>query len=284
MKRFIFCIYIITTLFGCTKKHKTELIINEIETTENVTTDNNISLENTKPLIEITPDDELLIIVRSDGAPGMFLNEQNLLTGFYVELEELIMKEMGQNYRFITYTDLGSAIQLIKNGEVHSALATPDVPDFRLLANISSTFEILNFIIFLQDHINEEVPENKYDAIKYLYGKKVGVQTRGHIFQLLRDHPEIELVEYPTTTVAMEALHRGEVDAVPEVKRISMYYRQVYDWKVKSFGPTIFELNIGTGFSKKLSQSIVYRYNIALQKLIDSGLVDELYNDYFNEM
>lgn len=281
MKKCFYFIFIFIFLFGCIKQNKTEFESNILVNTNRESNTINISEDSTKPVTDIQPDDELLIMVRTDGAPGMFLNKENELEGFYVDLEREIMKEMNQNYRFVTYSDLGKAIQQIKVGEFHSALATPDVPDFRLLANISTPFETLNFTIFIPEETKDIVPDNKYDAIRFLYGKKVGVQTRGHIFQLLRDHPEIELLEYPTTTVAMEALYNGEVDAVPEVKRIGTFYAEENSWNVKAFGPPIFELKIATGFSKTVSQDIVYRYNTTLQKLIDNGIVEKMYRNYY---
>ncbi len=239
--------------------------------------------EETKPLIYITRNDVLEIYVRADGAPGMFLNDYGELEGFYVDLEKEIMKEMDQKYNLNSYTDLGPLIQNIKSGEGHSVLATVDVPDYRAMANISTTYEVLPYVIFWPKDSEMVIPDNKEEAIKSMYGKKVGVQTRAHIYQILRDYKDIEIVEYPTTTVAMEALHNGEVDAVPEVRRIGVYYSKLNDWNVKPVGSAIFELNIGTGFSKVLDTSVVDRYNVALQSLINSGYVDNLYESYFGE-
>lgn len=283
LKKYFYYIIIILLFTGCSNKYKTDFEIHPLKNSNKQFNTNNRTNNTTKPLTDIEQDDELLIMVRSDGAPGMFLNEQNELEGFYVDLEKVIMKEMNQNYRFVTYSDVGKAIQQLKIGEFHSALATPDVPDLRLLANISTPFEKLDFAIFLPENTKEMVPESRYDAIRFLYGKRVGVQTRGHIYQLLRDHPEIKLLEYPTTTIAMETLHKGEVDAVPEVNRIGTYYSKKNNWSSQAFGPSIFELNVATGFSKTLSQDIVYRYNTTLQKLIDSGLLEKMYNDYYGK-
>lgn len=276
-----FLIYLIITsvLISCSKN--TDLQLNSNDTPIVDTDTKVINEEERQPLIELTKDDELKIFVRADGAPGMFLNSQNEVEGFYVELEKAIMKEMDQKYRFIPYTNIEEVIHDIIMGNGHSALSVPDVPDYQLASNISTTYEVLKFVIFLPSESNEIVPDNKYDAIKFLYGKKVGVQAKAHIYQLLREHPEIELIQYPTTTVAMEALNNGEVDAVPEVPRIGRYYANERNWDVEPHGPSIFELNIGTCFSKRLSQSVVYRYNVALQKLIDNGYVEDLNNEYF---
>ncbi len=239
--------------------------------------------EETKPLIYITRNDVLEIYVRADGAPGMFLNEDGVLEGFYVELEKEIMKEMGQKYKMVPYSDVGPLVQKLKSGVAHSGLSTPLLPDYKSFLNLSIKYEDLYYVIFLPGDSTEVVPLDKEKAIRSLYGKKIGVQTRGHVYQVLREHKEIEILEYPTTTVALEALHNGEVDAVPEVNRIGKYYSKLNNWNVKPVGPSIFSLEIGTSFSQAIHPSIVDRYNIALQSLIDSGYVDNLYNSYFGE-
>ncbi len=63
--------------------------------------------EESKPLVIVTKDDTLIIMVRSDGAPGMFVGDDGKLYGFYVDLERMVMKEMGQAYRLVPYKDVG---------------------------------------------------------------------------------------------------------------------------------------------------------------------------------
>lgn len=279
----IFLLLLSSLLFmGCSKE-KTELELVQESNNQEVVETKEILAEETRPLLEITKDDELQIWVRADGAPGMFLNSNNEVEGFYVDLDRAVMEEMGQKFNFVPYTDLGPLLQKLKDGSAHSALATPDLPDFRSFLNVSTTYELLNFVIFLPQSSSEIIPDNKEDAIKSLYGKKVGVQTRGHIYQVLRDHKEIEIIEYATTTVAMEAMHNGEVDAVPEVKRIGVLYAKENNWDVKPVGAPIFGLDIGTGFSKVLDTSVVDRYNKAMQTLIDNGFVANLYEEYFGQ-
>ncbi len=283
MNKILIFVLLSILLLSCSKKTSDlELVESSPEVKDKVTVEVS-STEELKPLKIITKDDSLQIMVRADGAPGMFLNEQGELEGFYVELEKAVMKEMGQKYELRSYTDLGPLIQNIKSGTYHTTLSTPIIDDFKAMLNISNAFEVLNYVIFLQEESQEVIPDNKEEAIKSLFGKKIGVQTRGHIYQMLRTYKDIEIVEYPTTTVAMEALNRGEVDAVPEVKRIGIYYAKLNNWNVKPVGASIFGLNIGTGFSLTLDPSVVDRYNVALKSLIDSGYVDNLYKEYFGE-
>lgn len=284
MRKDIIVLLIIVLLASCNKKESEILITQEkpaVET-EEISIESNIEEENEK-LIVVEPYDELAILVRADGAPGMLLNDQGELVGFYVDLEKEIMKEMGQKFKLIPYTDVGPVIQKLKTGEIHSAIAAPDVPDFRALFHISSIYEVVNYVIFLPKDSTEVLPKNKEQAIRTLHGKKVGVQTRGHIYQLLRDYKDIEIIEYPTTTAALEALHNREIDAVPDVKRVGVYYTKINNWDIRPVGEPIHSLNVGTAFSKALDTSIVDRYNKALEKLINNGYVKDLHMKYFGE-
>lgn len=284
MRKELVTFILLLLLTGCVKKESEIIITQEIEEkkVEEIRTETQDS-EASHNLIKIGKQDELAILVRADSAPDMFFDEAGKLTGYYVDLEREIMKKMGQKYRLIPYTDVGPVIQKLKTGELHSAIAAPDVPDFRALFNFSTVYEASNQVIFLPKDSTEIIPQNKEEAIRTLYGKKVGVQTRGHIYQLLRDHKEINIVEYPTTTAALEALHNGEVDAVPDVKRVGLYNTKLNNWNIRPVGEPINSLNVVTAFSKALDTSIIDRYNAALEALISSGFVKELHKQYFGE-
>lgn len=283
MRKSFLLLLVLILLFSCSKKVTEVEVTQKAATTEKKSEVVSSAVADTKPLINIEKEDTLQIWARADGAPGMFINEAGELEGFYVELEKLVMKEMDQKYEFFSYTDLGPLIQKIKSGEAHSALAAFDVPDFRALAHLSDTYEDLEYVIFLRKDNSDIIPDLPEDAIKYLYGKKVGVQTRGHVWQLLRNHKEIEIVEYPTTTAALEALHNGDLDAVPDVNRIGKYYSKQNNWEIKGASKPVLSFKTVTGFSKALDPSVIERYNVALNTLIDKGEVEKLYNSFFGE-
>ena len=238
----------------------------------------------TKPLIEIGGNDVLKITVRADGAPGMFEGEDGELRGFYVELEKMIMDEMGQKYEFIPYLDVSTIIQGIKSGFYHSALATPDLPDYRTFLNLSLPYEVLHYVTFVREENSDIKGKTKQEIIESLFGKTVGVQARGHIYQELREYREIDIREYPTTTRALEDLDKGLLDAVPDVERIGFYYAELNGWKIKAVGKPIIDHNICTSFSKALAPSLISRYDEALGRLIEGGELEKLYIDYFGAM
>ncbi len=270
-------------LFGCRKKN--ELVIRDSPSDEPSAVNEELPesdrMEMEKPLIALSDSDTLLIMVRQDGAPGMYLGEDDKLHGFYVDLEKMIMDEMGQAYRLIPYSDVGPIILKLKSGEVHSALAAPDLADYRSFLNLSVPYEILNYVTFIRKGDSRFDDSSRDAVIQSLEGKKVGVQAQGHIYQLLRDNRNIELVEYPTTTMALEDLNKGLLDAVPDVKRIGEYYAGLKGWEITPVGGVIFSHKITTAFSQMLAPALLEKYNTALTALMDQGKVRELYESYF---
>ncbi len=274
-------------LWGCSKQDEIsideELGTTTIQTEEVVISTEETNIEN-KPLIVVSQEDSLKILVRADGAPGMWLGEDGEVHGFYVDLEKKVMDKMGQNYLFVPYNDLGYAVQSIKTGTCHTALAVTDVPDYRTILNMSIPYEIIHYVTFLQSDDNSIAEGSNSDIITSFHGKKVGVQTLGHVYQILRDIKEIELIEFPTTTKAMEALNNGLVDIVPENRETGLYYSELNDWDLKIVGGSILNFKNTTGFSKRYDPSIIDSYNEALQSLIDDGTVVDIWESYYGPM
>lgn len=282
-KKISLCLVILVIAYSCSKKDKLEI--------EDVSTDEVSSAEGSreqveeenKPLVKLSKRDIVDIRVRADGAPGMYLGDDGEVHGFYVDLEKMVMEEMEQAYTFSPYTDVGPIVHAMKTGTSHIALAVPDVPDYQGFLNLSVPFENLNYVTFVKSDNMDISGSTKEEILKSLHGKRVGVQTQGHIFQLLRDIKEIKLVEYPTTTKAMEALNEGLIDAVPENKETGYYYAKVNNWDVKDLEGVLLSYKITTGFSRIYDLDLVERYNKALQTLLDNGSVQKLRESYYGD-
>ncbi|MBI9101855.1 MAG: transporter substrate-binding domain-containing protein [Spirochaetales bacterium] len=284
-KTVIILLVILLFVTGC--QEKGARIIVEEESSLPTPSENRAAipnLEENKPLIILGETDPVKIVVRADGAPGMYLGDDGEVHGFYVDLERMIMAEMEQTYEFIPYTDVGPIVQGIKSGVYHIGLATPDLPDYRSFLNLSIPYEILQYVTFIQSGNKEISGTTKDEILASLHGKKVGVQTQGHIYQELRDIKEIELIEYPTTTQALEDLDKGFLDAVPDVKRIGLYYSRLNGWDIKPVGGAIISHLLTTSFSKMVDTSLMDRYNQTLEKIIADGRLESLYESYFGPM
>lgn len=281
-------ILIAAFIFVSCGSRETELEIDKstsIDATEEAQHEETTAVEEeNSPLISVSPDDVVQIFVRQDGAPGMYLGDDGEVHGFYVDLEEMVMEEMGQKYNFVPYDDAGPVILGLKSGTHHIALAAPDLPGFRSSFNLSIPYEILHFVTFVKNNNTNISGSTREELIHSLSGKRVGVQTQGHIWESLRSERGIELVEYPTTTRAMEDLDNGLLDAVPDVKRIGQYYANKEGWDIKPVGEPIISHTITTAISQRFDSSLIDRYNAALRKIINDGRRDALYESYFGSM
>lgn len=280
------CLILILSLNACDNQ-EAELVVQENQ--PQISTDSNKRVmpgdEESKPLITVTAADTVEILVRQDGAPGMYLGDDGKLHGFYVDLERMVMEEMGQVYHFVPYSDVGPLLHGLKSGIYHIALAAPDLPDYRSFLNLSIPYEVLHFVTFVHKKNSSDISgSTREELLTSLHGKKVGVQTQGHIYQVLREIREIELVEYPTTTKALEDLNSGLLDAVPDVKRIGIYYSSLHGWDIVPVGEPIISQQITTAFSQMIKGSLIERYNIALKALFTDGRFDALYESYFGPM
>ena len=279
----IFSIIYIVIIMGC-EKDEVNIDENNPQIATDKETESTVIEERSKPLIAVSTTDTLQILVREDGAPGMYLGKDGQVHGFYVDLEKMVMNEMGQSYKFVPFNDVGPAAHGLKSGTYHNALAVPDVPDYRGFLNLSIPYEVLHYVIFVLNNNKDISGSSKKELLQSLHGKKVGVQSQGHVYQILREIKEIELVEYPTTTKALEDLNKGLLDAVPDVKRIGIYYRAKNNWQITPVGVPIMSQKVTTGISPAFEKSLVDRYNKALKILTSDGRFDRLYESYFGPM
>ncbi|MCK5100705.1 MAG: hypothetical protein KAR45_21520, partial [Desulfobacteraceae bacterium] len=79
-------------------------------------------------------------------------------------------------------------------------------------------------------------------------------------------------------------LNKGLLDAVPDVKRIGIYYNAKNNWEIMPVGVPIMSQKITTGISQALETSLIDRYNKAIKALISDGRFDKLYESYFGPM
>lgn len=275
MKKTLLLLFLIF-FYGCKEKH-TELTINNSQTTESEhITSKTKNTASRRELIEIKKEDTLKILIRSDFAPWSYISEDKKLVGYHAELIQSLMGRMGQKFKFIPYNDTGKVIQGFKTGEYHAAVVVSHSPDYLALANMSIIYDTLNYVTFIRTKDKKNYKDQSRDIIKQFSGKKIGAEARGNIYQSLRDYKNIKLVEYPTTTEALRALNRGDVDAVPAIKDVGNYYNKLNNWSLTNLNSVIFSYNISTGFSRALDKSIIERYNQALSEAIEEDFIEYL--------
>ena len=130
------------------------------------------------PLLAIFPEDELILAVRSDYEPFMWLDSNGELTGWLVDVERTIWDELGQSYRMVPYDDVGKMGQDVKSGVAHAALAVPYTPDYEKIFNLGEPWIFMDLMVFVRQETDSIGGDTSEECIESLFGKKVGVQVR----------------------------------------------------------------------------------------------------------
>ena len=287
MKRYISFIKYLSIVFffllivACTKETEitTENVSKPEQTTES-TDEKSISEE--LPLIKINKGDELIVAVRYDYGPYMWV-ENNNFKGFLVDVEKTILKRMGQNYIFVEFTNAEKVVMDLKDGKVHCTIGVPKIQDYEQLFNLADSYLTVTWITLVHKDTNDIGGSTREEVIQSLFGKTVGVQARGVEYNMLREYKEINLIEYETGTVALEKLANKEVDAKVEVKEIALHLAKINGWDIKPVGVPLDNSVVAMGFSKRVDPEIIGRYNAALKSIQDDGTYDKIYNSWFGE-
>ncbi|MFP4362229.1 MAG: substrate-binding periplasmic protein [Spirochaetia bacterium] len=275
----ILIVFIVLSIGACNRTSNIE--VQEVASQEqDADSGSEAETEIETPEIRISPEDELTIYARSEYEPFIYLDENEEMTGFVIEVEEAILEEMGQNYRFIPYTDNQQALFDVKVGTVHAILACTRDPIFDVYT-LSDTYYSITAPLFVRNETENIGGDNLEQVIESLSGRTVGVQSRGAEVSFFRSYPEIEVREYPTGTVAMEALVNGEVDAKMEVLENGLFLAEQNNWDIKPVGVPIIQIETATGFYAGLDDSTVERYNQAMQIVVENGTFDAIYSRWF---
>ena len=267
--------------FGCFKKYSITIQSNKENEVNFSGSDKNIDTNSElyKPKT-ISRNIVLIVYVRADSEPHQFIDESGKLKGFFPDIDTAVFKYMNQKYKFVVYDDIGRAVEELKTGLAHAACATPVTPDFSKMFNIVPYMNT-DFYTFVHKE-NTNIKGNTFNELLNSYrGKKIGVQTRGQIQNLLREYSGINIIEFETSTVALKNLSEKKIDATHDVKEVGLYYAKKNNWAVKVVGPAILNVEAGLGFSRAIDQEIVSRYRTALKEIKNNGTYRKIWNKWF---
>ena len=283
-KNTVFLLFILAlSIVGCNRKTQvsvekvTDIPSQETPSAESAEVESKISL------LKIQPEDEVILMVRADYEPYMWIDDKGDFTGWTVDVERAIWEEMGQKYRMVSYTDAGKATQDVKSGVAHALVGTPYTPDYIKIFNLAEPWIFMELMIFVDKDNSEIGGTSVEECIESLLGKRVGVQARGIEYNLLREYKDIELIEYETGTVAIRKMAEGVVDAKLELIQPAIYQAKNENLEIKSVGVPIFSMEVSLGFYKGLDPEIVDRYNAALKSIQENGTYDRIYKKWFGE-
>ena len=236
-----------------------------------------------RPKPEMTGIDRLRFVTDSDYPPFHYFDEENVLTGFNVDLARAICETLGVECE-VTPVDWEDLFQRLDDGEADAAIASIRIDAESLTrADFSSRYYATpgRFIARKENELKDVRPET-------VEGKKVGVvRGTGHEAFFKQYFPAAETVVFEMSDEAQTALKAGEIDFVfGDGVGLTFWLNGVTSDACCEFrgGPYFDAKFFGEGVGiavKKGNRQLVQILNYALEQVHASGRYEGLFLRYF---
>lgn len=205
------------------------------------------------------------------GAPYVFFDPKNpeKMTGFEYEIIQLLAEKMNLKSKFVQNAWDGLILGL-NRGEYDIAINGIEITeDRKRMVLFSDPYYATGLQIVVRQN------EERFKKLSELNGFKVGTLTGALSERVLRSEPSIDVLLYESEMNAHQDLLINRSDALLFDAPIAKYYSEV-DSRFKILPPLIGSITYGIAVSKK-NPDLHKKINVALQKIIDSGELREVY-------
>ncbi|MBF0531012.1 MAG: transporter substrate-binding domain-containing protein, partial [Deltaproteobacteria bacterium] len=152
----------------------------------------------------------------SDWAPFNF-NQNGVPKGFSIDYIKLLAQKTGLILTFISGPTWDEFLEMAKKGELD------------IMLNIAASEERRQFLEFTPPYVTmlqmiytrKDFP--RISSIKDLYGKRFAVPKGYYLHQVLKAHPQIEIIEANNTMEAIRAFSVGRADALFDLMPVVDY-------------------------------------------------------------
>jgi polar amino acid transport system substrate-binding protein len=146
----------------------------------------------------------------TDWAPFNFFDNDSS-QGFSIDYMNLLAEKIGMDIQYRSGPTWNEFLEMMKTGELD------------VMLNIAKTPERSEFMAFTQSYTSliqmlytrKDFPP--ITAIKDLFGKRFAVPTGFYLHEILKDYPQIEIVEVANTTESIHAVSVGKADALFDI-------------------------------------------------------------------
>jgi signal transduction histidine kinase/ABC-type amino acid transport substrate-binding protein/ABC-type nitrate/sulfonate/bicarbonate transport system substrate-binding protein len=189
----------------------------------------------------ITTHTKIRYAVNPDLAPIQLLDNNGKVSGISAEYLEHITALTGLHFEPIKSVSWTDALNLLKQGTVDFIPAIAQTQE--RLQYFHFTAPYLNFPVAIFARLNSPF----YSNLDALIGKRVAVVEKNAISDWLQqDHPEIQLLTFPTMQTALEALNNHTVDAfIDNLVTTSHFLGREGMTQIRMAGITPYKMNLG---------------------------------------
>ena len=211
----------------------------------------------------------------ADYFPYEFVDTANgdAIVGFDIEIAETITERLGYELK-IEDMDFGSLLGALNSGRVDFVMAgmTP-TEERKENADFSDIYLSATNLIMTKDE--------SLQAIEDLSGKKIGVQTASIQENIAKEQaPDAELVSLNKIPEIVQELNTGRIDAMVIEDTVAQKYLDqddsFYTFALKEDGEK------GSAAAFKLDDELRDQFNEELNKMMESGEIDELVKKWFS--
>ncbi len=221
--------------------------------------------------------DEIKFAMEATYAPFEYMDENNQIQGFDVDLANALCKEMQAKCSFHNQA-FDSLIPALKFKRYDAAISAMDITDARL--------EQVNFSDSYYDNSAAFVSvKGKVEDQTQLEGKRVGVQNgTTHQTYLLEQLTGVTAVPYSSYQDAFIDMKNGRIDAVfGDTAVVAEWFKK--DDNLTYVGERVTNAKyFGKGFGiavNKENQALTDKLNAALKTVKENGEYNVIFNKYF---
>ncbi|MCF8719449.1 transporter substrate-binding domain-containing protein [Nitrospina gracilis] len=220
------------------------------------------------------------LIVATDATlpPMSFLNDQNRLAGFEVDLIGAVAREAGFEYDLINveWNGLFGGLITKKYDLVISSVTILEERKERMAFSVPYLQSGLSLVVRRDtEGVTSLEDVQAQDGV-------VGAQRATTAFFYLEDYPELNKQAYELYGHAIQDLIKGEITAVLGESTGTLYYKNndaAVFREIKMVGDILTEEHYGI-VARKGETELLQRVNDALKKLLDDGTVQRLHEKW----
>lgn len=222
---------------------------------------------------------ELIIGVNSGYEPFEFIDKENKLTGFDIDLMNEICIELAQKCTYIDvpFGHLGAQLKLDQFTAIISAISMSEIRK-KQIAFSEPYYSNPTILVGLDPNLT---------SMASLNGKSVGVllESQEHLF-LKAKYPEVLIESFELINQAIDSLNQGKISAVfADANAIKHFLEENPNMRMIG-DPITDERYFGAGFGigfKKNNEKMRESVNKALEKIKSSGRYQKIYDKWFTK-
>jgi PAS domain S-box-containing protein len=183
--------------------------------------------DSAQPTLDLSPEElqwlrqnPVIRVHNETASPPFNFAEHGKPKGFSIDYIELLADKIGAQVEFITGPSWDEFLGMMKSGDLDVMLNIARTDEREAYLKFTPSYVTLIQTLYTRD----DFP--LVSSVKDLYGKTIAVPKGFYIIELLKDHPEVIILEVRDLVEAMHAVSTGKADALYDLMPAVNYLRR----------------------------------------------------------